>query len=128
MNKIVIIGNGFDKAHGLPTGYSDFVEYFKNSISQYKNEGKGLKLKGRYKETASNFYHRLDKSRNTDPWIGNELDKSNLTFKLAIRPDRNNSVYFKSLFEHEKTTNSWANLESHYFGLLSDNISEPEKI
>jgi len=27
MNKIVIIGNGFDLAHDLPTGYGDFMRY-----------------------------------------------------------------------------------------------------
>lgn len=26
MNRIILIGNGFDKAHGLPTGYEDFVK------------------------------------------------------------------------------------------------------
>lgn len=27
MNKLFIIGNGFDMAHGLPTSYNDFREY-----------------------------------------------------------------------------------------------------
>ena len=26
-NQLFIIGNGFDKAHGLPTGYKDFYRY-----------------------------------------------------------------------------------------------------
>lgn len=28
MNRIVIIGNGFDKAHGLKTGYNDFIDWY----------------------------------------------------------------------------------------------------
>lgn len=28
MNRIVLIGNGFDKAHGLPTGYVDFINNY----------------------------------------------------------------------------------------------------
>lgn len=36
MNRIVVIGNGFDKAHGLATGYKDFIDsywtYFWHSI------------------------------------------------------------------------------------------------
>lgn len=36
MNRIVVIGNGFDKAHGLATGYKDFIDnywtHFGNSI------------------------------------------------------------------------------------------------
>ncbi len=31
MNRLVIIGNGFDLAHGLPTSYRDFInDYWKN--------------------------------------------------------------------------------------------------
>ncbi|MCG8839007.1 hypothetical protein G1K37_11685, partial [Tenacibaculum dicentrarchi] len=32
MNRIIIIGNGFDKAHNLPTGYGDFMNYLRDSI------------------------------------------------------------------------------------------------
>ena len=28
MNRLVIIGNGFDLAHGLPTSYRDFIDDF----------------------------------------------------------------------------------------------------
>ena len=28
MNRIVLIGNGFDLAHGLPTGYVDFINHY----------------------------------------------------------------------------------------------------
>lgn len=28
MNRLVIIGNGFDLAHGLPTGYCDFIDWY----------------------------------------------------------------------------------------------------
>jgi hypothetical protein len=28
MNKLVIIGNGFDLAHGLPTSYSHLMNFF----------------------------------------------------------------------------------------------------
>ena len=29
MNRLVLIGNGFDLAHGLPTRYSDFINWYK---------------------------------------------------------------------------------------------------
>ncbi|QUR42911.1 hypothetical protein FQN58_06580 [Bacteroides xylanisolvens] len=36
MNRIIIIGNGFDKAHGLATGYRDFIDsYWINVSGQY---------------------------------------------------------------------------------------------
>lgn len=28
MNRIILIGNGLDLAHGLPTGYKDFINWY----------------------------------------------------------------------------------------------------
>lgn len=33
MNRIVVIGNGFDKAHGLATGYKDFIDAYWNEFA-----------------------------------------------------------------------------------------------
>ena len=33
MNRIIIIGNGFDKAHDLATGYKDFIDNYWTNIS-----------------------------------------------------------------------------------------------
>jgi hypothetical protein len=39
MNRLVIIGNGFDLAHGLPTKYSDFIDdFWKNFRDKCKSE------------------------------------------------------------------------------------------
>jgi len=38
MNRIVIIGNGFDLAHGLKTSYMDFFEWFKSQIEKNLDE------------------------------------------------------------------------------------------
>jgi hypothetical protein len=32
MNRLVIIGNGFDLAHGLPTSYKDFIDDYWKGI------------------------------------------------------------------------------------------------
>lgn len=32
MNKLIIVGNGFDLAHGLKTSYNDFAKYYKNNL------------------------------------------------------------------------------------------------
>ena len=44
-NKAFIIGNGFDKANGFPTGYGDFVESpnFKNLLSHDNQLAKFIK-------------------------------------------------------------------------------------
>ena len=39
MNRLVIIGNGFDLAHGLPTRYADFITwYWQYRISKLTEE------------------------------------------------------------------------------------------
>jgi hypothetical protein len=36
MNRIILIGNGFDLAHGLKTGYRDFMNsYWKDIAKKY---------------------------------------------------------------------------------------------
>jgi len=38
MNRIILIGNGFDLAHGMPTSYNDFLkDYWKSTIEEIKN-------------------------------------------------------------------------------------------
>ncbi len=39
MNKLIIIGNGFDLAHGLPTSYKDFIEWEFNRLFNIDKEG-----------------------------------------------------------------------------------------
>ena len=34
MNRIILIGNGFDLAHGLPTSYNDFIKDYSNKWRQ----------------------------------------------------------------------------------------------
>lgn len=35
MNRIIVIGNGFDKAHGMKTGYRDFIDSYWTNVSDY---------------------------------------------------------------------------------------------
>ena len=39
MNRLIIIGNGFDLAHGLPTSYKNFIDdYWGNVIKESKDK------------------------------------------------------------------------------------------
>lgn len=42
--KLLIIGNGFDRAHFLPTGYNDFKKYMSNLIRAYQGEEESEEL------------------------------------------------------------------------------------
>ena len=42
MDKLYIIGNGFDCAHGLPTKYSDFRKYVVSQIPDGSEDRKSV--------------------------------------------------------------------------------------
>lgn len=132
MNKIVIIGNGFDKAHNLPTGYSDFTKFLSKSVAQYIKQPNGaykLNSKGKECRKNRNLFHRLDEEGNEDPWICVKQLESSFDFRLEINPHaEEKSIYFKSLFDGYNKNKSWANLESHYFELLYKNKDKPDLI
>lgn len=130
MNRIVIIGNGFDKAHNLPTGYTDFTDFLSTSIAHYVKNPNGsysIISNGEKCGEGRNLYHRLMEDGNKDPWICvQQIDQS---FDLEVNPHAEpKSIYFKSLFDSYKNNKSWANLESHYFELLYSNRDNREKI
>ena len=39
MNRIILIGNGFDLAHGLPTNYADFIRRYNIALKLGLLEG-----------------------------------------------------------------------------------------
>lgn len=45
MNRLVIIGNGFDLAHGLKTSYKDFIEWYweQRTLNFYRENTNVLK-------------------------------------------------------------------------------------
>ncbi|WP_415751051.1 AbiH family protein [Chitinophaga sp. LS1] len=36
MNRLIIVGNGFDLAHKMPTGYNDFILSYSRPMPQVK--------------------------------------------------------------------------------------------
>ena len=44
MNKLVIIGNGFDLAHGIETSYKDFIIWYLNKVISTKDPKKDESL------------------------------------------------------------------------------------
>jgi hypothetical protein len=55
MNRIILIGNGFDLAHGLETSYRDFIDNFWEN----KNDNKYLENIKSFKYFETNNYKRL---------------------------------------------------------------------
>ena len=129
MNRIIIIGNGFDLAHGLKTSYANFIDwYWEKRIKDLKNEhtnesDDGLcKLVMKYFGSWSDYY------------------KSAITFKRLkdidilnnIRKDRNqfDISYSSKLFENINKfveNKGWVDIENEYYCFLANKI-EPQKL
>ena len=46
MGNILVIGNGFDLAHGLPTGYEHFINFVRKNLELYsENEPEDERMK-----------------------------------------------------------------------------------
>lgn len=125
MNRIVLIGNGFDLAHGLPTKYEDFInDYWTvfikeafNHVGGFEKEGVKLYLR-RTKITLNEIcngsypagYHELnvcinnfDRKHPSDNGDTMSLKISNYLFKHICE-----SKYFEN----------WVDIENEYYKFL----------
>ncbi|HPE35479.1 MAG TPA: AbiH family protein [Bacteroidales bacterium] len=112
MNKLLIIGNGFDLAHGLKTRYSDFLVWYLNQLVKKHYESNNLNkyedelaiIKGVFKFTGT--------------------IKSIEDFKTLMGKNLGPSVEYKDDFleklidicEHSQ----WVDIEREYFNLLKE--------
>jgi hypothetical protein len=97
MNNLIIIGNGFDLAHGLKTSYNDFIEYLINNTMKKKTFSSLI---------SDRFYVK---------------DYQSLIWQL--RSNSSQVSDFKNKFIgillKEISTNNWCDIESKYFEILS---------
>lgn len=130
-SKIIIIGNGFDRAHGLKTGYDDFFNYLKESTVRFEEKGGGysnmINEFGCKSKVHDNFYHRLDLEGKNDEYLGVSNIVGSTDCKLQVLP-RKNSIYYKSLINQKEKIGYWSEIESHYYNLLVENLSKHSHI
>jgi hypothetical protein len=116
MNGIIIIGNGFDLAHGLKTSYRDFLEWIKSKIIENPDEyfeQISLPTADFYLGTsipqASAFFMRFYKGfKNLDDFISN-YSKCKFVYK---------NKFLEHLINAQNLKN-WADVEEEYFNELN---------
>ena len=122
MNRLVIIGNGFDKAHGLPTSYGDFIDdYFIEVATIF------LKKEKYEDELMSINYlnnHFIDKKHFSDI----ESNFNNIEGVFAFFKTYSNilkvnykNAFLNHLIDEVKITN-WVDIENEYYRLLKEII------
>lgn len=115
-NKLVIVGNGFDLAHGLKTTYRDFLNWY---IVKAFHSYCGSK---NYTDCLVEF---RDKYSGIQAVIKNQNPK---TFAEALTLMNNNyrifnfkSIFFKELLD-ELSAGNWVDIELNYFRKLKDTL------
>ena len=132
MNRLILIGNGFDLAHGLKTSYADFIEWYwtrrimglRGHLSHISDDGLcSLKLKNEMDVWNVWAYNCIP------PY--SKIDGKAIVEKIR-KDTRNFSVEFTPMF-HEICLNieakGWVDIEEIYYKHLTrqDSISRSAK-
>lgn len=151
MNRIVIIGNGFDKAHGLATGYKDFIDSYWTNFSYHIYNGHkrwmaehygGLCHPSLYEDEFVWFEEFVDKRYKTsDPsnpqscstpydevqkLIAMFNDGNNLDYDGSVRLTFKNK-FFEHISDRCSLTN-WVDIENEYYGKLKELLAEDDAV
>ncbi|RLD29895.1 MAG: hypothetical protein DRI75_01935 [Bacteroidetes bacterium] len=129
MNKLVIVGNGFDLAHGLPTSYNDFIDDFWKCLKEnYEKEEIKLVVDinpsyyrffdynpiGNYKDIVKNL---KEYSKEYDYFYD---EKNNVCFTArgrSIPIFKFENDFFKQININE-SINDWVDIENEYYKKL----------
>lgn len=119
MNRIVLIGNGFDLAHGLPTRYEDFINWY----WEYRVRGFVGNLTNISKDVLCSFKDRTGQAWNVNAFSG--LKVGQVSGANIIKYIRENEDYFETKFTPffknictSIETKGWVDIENEYYSLL----------
>lgn len=131
MNRLAIIGNGFDLAHYLHTSYKDFIDWY------WKQRLEGLKDESSYRsEDPLCCFHWVQGSHEMVPWkrvlshCSFDISAGLSGFKEAIDKIGEEYSISKSILLDRITRNienkGWTDIESDYYELLKANADNIE--
>lgn len=134
MNRLVIIGNGFDLAHGLKTSYTDFIDwYWGKRIEVLKNCNSVIS-----KDELSSFslfnnqtyYGPYSMGVFVSSVLGSSDYPNNIeALDVLLSSKGNLFVQFEPLLEsimYGVGTKNWAGIENDYYELLKANADNVE--
>lgn len=116
MNKLYIIGNGFDLAHGLKTSYNDFLLwYFRmaadNALSNWNYEDELMKISN--SRSGQVLKNEWVSSSESIQEIKEKLGRGG--FQVEYKSD-----FFGKIISDSYT--NWVNIENAYYQLVRDEI------
>lgn len=136
MNRLVIIGNGFDMAHGLKTSYMDFINwYWEQRVNSFLNNHTNVsedclcRLVIRNKEEYNNWYLF---SYQNQYFFKDIFHKERLSGREVIQEIRQHPKLFTieccpffETIQQSIETKGWVDIENDYYQILKNNIDSP---
>lgn len=121
MNRIILIGNGFDLAHGMPTSYSNFInDYWGNKRKEVLN--------GKY--NGKKFEDGNITIDHVPPIVYSEAAKDESEYSNLLRALRYNNSnvkyenkFLKILTDRNHSLN-WVDIEKEYYSLLKKSFRD----
>lgn len=120
MNRIILIGNGFDLAHGLPTSYADFIDYYWDEWGKWLQSGY---LGNELKDNLCSISQKGEQQ----PWYwlfpskdihrGITIPPKTVLEKVKSQPNRftiKKSPFFEHIDKAVETKN-WVDIENEFY-------------
>ena len=136
MNRIILIGNGFDLAHGLKTSYADFIDWY------WKEWGVRLLHSLNYVEEDGLCVFKRDGAQSWSSVVSNckaagllpalkPFDGRILVDYIKNRPDLCSFSYKSRFFDElckQLEERKWVDIENVFYKHLSNGHESPESI
>ncbi|KGO85719.1 hypothetical protein Q765_14970 [Flavobacterium rivuli WB 3.3-2 = DSM 21788] len=133
MNRLIIVGNGFDLAHGLPTGYCDFIDwYWKGVFENLQQQDKfgmiydddfilfSCGFSGTYSPKAVDDFRSIKTYQDYNMFMRNlktSIYGNYHGYQSNLRLKNN----FFATINRERTKN-WVDIENEYYKLLKESL------
>lgn len=116
MNRIILIGNGFDLAHGMKTSYNDFINYYwYKTIFNIKSTGE------RSFENSEILIEGLP-PRNYMSLVNNFEELSEILKKYKSTLTFENKFFEK--INKKRYVQNWVDIENEYYLLLKESFKD----
>lgn len=117
MNRIILIGNGFDLAHGMKTTYQNFLDnYWASVIADIKSKPNGRTYKNEDLEIEAVPTHLISGDTYKDLKSALEQFKSEIKYKNRFLKSINDKSYLEN----------WVDIENEYYILLKETFKNIE--
>ena len=131
MNRIILIGNGFDLAHGLPTKYEDFINwYWEKRVDSFAGYITPISedclcsirmTSNNYNRCWNVFAFNLPRyfSKPSGKEVIDSIANDSESFEFFLSP------FFKNICTSIETK-GWVDIEKEYYDLLRNSIISPD--